>query len=128
MTLKFSGKFFGILKQNPDRVSGHKNDQPLISVLKSTLAKVIGKALLFFDELRRFLLDTEVYVINRPLCWRRFRPSCDHAKIIGAQRPGAAVDESIVTDEDLDCNANDRFLQKNVRTKFGNVGHVNTSI
>ena len=43
----------------------------LIGVMKSTLAKVVGKALLSFDELRRVLLDTEIHMNNRPLTWEK---------------------------------------------------------
>ena len=41
----------------------------LIGVMKATLSKVIGKALLTFEELTCVLLDTEIHMNNRPLCY-----------------------------------------------------------
>ena len=91
----------------------------LIGVMKSTLSKVIGKALLSFDELRRVILDTEIHMNNRPLCY--VGEDFDHPvitpNILLHNRPSVAIDESILTDEDFDYNAKDilkrsRFIQK----------------
>lgn len=41
----------------------------LIGIMKTSLSKTIGKALLKFEELEDALLDVEVFMNNRPLCY-----------------------------------------------------------
>jgi hypothetical protein len=41
----------------------------LIGIMKISLSKTIGKALLRFEELEEALLDVEVFMNNRPLCY-----------------------------------------------------------
>ncbi len=42
----------------------------LVGVMKSSLSKVIGRALLTFEELEEVLLDVECFMNNRPLCYQ----------------------------------------------------------
>ena len=42
----------------------------LVGVMKSSLLKVIGRALLTFKELEEVLLDVECFMNNRPLCYQ----------------------------------------------------------
>ena len=42
----------------------------LVGVMKSSLSKVIGRALLTFPELEEVLLDVECFMNNRPLCYQ----------------------------------------------------------
>ena len=41
----------------------------LVGIMKTSLSKTIGKALLRFEELEEALLDVEVFMNNRPLCY-----------------------------------------------------------
>ncbi len=41
----------------------------LVGVMKSSLSKVIGQALLTFEEMEEVLLDVECFMSNRPLCY-----------------------------------------------------------
>jgi hypothetical protein len=41
----------------------------LIGIMKISLSKTIGRALLKFEELEEVLLDVEVFMNNRPLCY-----------------------------------------------------------
>ncbi|XP_028399997.1 uncharacterized protein LOC114523318 [Dendronephthya gigantea] len=42
----------------------------LVGIMKSSLAKVIGPAMLTFPELEEVLLDVECLMNNRPLCYQ----------------------------------------------------------
>ena len=42
----------------------------LVGVMKSSLSKVIGRALLTFPELEEVLLEVECFMNNRPLCYQ----------------------------------------------------------
>ena len=41
----------------------------LVAIMKSCLSKMIGNAMLMFDELEEVLIDTECIMNNRPLCY-----------------------------------------------------------
>lgn len=41
----------------------------LIGMMKNTLSKAVGRALLTFEELEEVLLDVETFLNNRPLCY-----------------------------------------------------------
>ena len=41
----------------------------LVAIMKSCLSKMIGNAMLMFDELEEVLVDTECIMNNRPLCY-----------------------------------------------------------
>ena len=42
----------------------------MVSITKASLSKVVGRALLKYDELEEVLLDIECFMNNRPLCYQ----------------------------------------------------------
>ena len=42
----------------------------MVGIMKASLSKVVGRALLKYDELEEVLLDIECFMNNRPLCYQ----------------------------------------------------------
>ena len=42
----------------------------MVGIMKASLSKVVGRALLTYDELEEVLLDIECFMNNRPLCYQ----------------------------------------------------------
>lgn len=67
----------------------------LIGVMKKSLSKAIGRALLKFEELEDTLLDVETFMNNRPLCYL-----------------GKDFEQPVITPNLLLCGQPARFLEE----------------
>ena len=89
----------------------------LIGVMKSTLAKVIGNALLSYKELEEVFLDVECHMNNRPLCYvgEDFENQVVTPNILIRGKTSVLLDESTLCFDDVsvkEVRKRLRFLQK----------------
>ncbi|XP_070550022.1 uncharacterized protein [Ptychodera flava] len=73
----------------------------LISIMKRSLLKAIGRALLKFEELEEVLLDVETFMNNRPLCYMEedFEQVVITPNLLLRGQPARFLEESI---DDMD--------------------------
>ncbi|XP_070571220.1 uncharacterized protein [Ptychodera flava] len=73
----------------------------LIGIMKRSLSKAIGRALLKFEELEEVLLDVETFMNNRPLCYMEedFEQVVITPNLLLRGQPARFLEESI---DDMD--------------------------
>ena len=69
----------------------------LVGIMKSCLSKVVGRALLTFEELEESLLNVEFVVNNRPLCYQgeKFEQSVLTPNILMRGNPTQFLEEDL---------------------------------
>ena len=99
----------------------------LIGMIKKTLSKAVGRALLTTEELEEVLLDVETFLNNRPLCYmeEEIEQPVVTPSILLRGQPTQFLEENPddVTDERADITKRLRYLKtcrENVRKRWLN--------